>query len=434
MRAIFESSGLTSKKAAIIFVPSRLSTDGIKYFDRKKYLALYSAEFSQRTILSIIKPLSYLLYEYKDSKNLEILSKILSMEEISVISAPTATILGWADIESFKSGIEKSLKSKMREKNLQGDILLKMIESEGLNAACIKIQKMLSDKLSKSVIIFSISFLNAVQWDLIRSFMKWDKGAEMFTNLYVGSEIGPFASSLGNFELARLNKMYVFPLTLPVIEYKKSRALISRTPYKMGKLYVSRIDNSHPLLNINTDDVIIIEDQQKLPLIGGDIIRSGFKLKYPINISKKVKIPDNINVFAGDFFTLGEFDLISPRYLLDCLANNCKLKIDSLLLVRTEDKYHFWELILPEGQYSECQDKEKLINVIYNCPKESGLKRAIENNHIAIRLIDEQPVDFLATRSEVLAKVQKGNTPKGILKRWALYIVTPTSVSEHNII
>ena len=87
MQAIFESSGLNSEKSAVIFVPSRTNLDGINYLNDKQYLSLYSSEFSQRTMLSIIKPHSYLLHEYKMSKDLDVISKILSLEEIAVISA-----------------------------------------------------------------------------------------------------------------------------------------------------------------------------------------------------------------------------------------------------------------------------------------------------------------------------------------------------------
>ena len=69
MQAIFESSGLNSKSSAIVFVPSRLKFDGIRTYKDKKYISLYSSEFSQRIMLSVIKPKSYLLYEYKNSSN-----------------------------------------------------------------------------------------------------------------------------------------------------------------------------------------------------------------------------------------------------------------------------------------------------------------------------------------------------------------------------
>jgi len=42
---------------------------------------------------------------------------------------------------------------------------------------------------------------------------------------------------------------------------------------------------------------------------------------------------------------------------------------------------------------------------------------------IILKKLSENPVDFLATRSEILEKVRNGKNPKGILKKWPLYII-----------
>ncbi len=434
MRAIFESSGLTSKDSAVIFVPSRLKLDGINESNNSQYISLYSSEFSQRVMLTAIKPISYLLYEYKNSKNLAIIAKILSLENLSVISAPAATILGWANIDKFREGLKKSIENINIIDDPLTEEFIVMIKNEGFNTASYKIQNQLSEKVSKATIIFSISSLNTYQWDLIRKFMKWEKGNEKFTNLYVGSEIGPFASSLGNYSLACLNKMYVFPLTIPVVEYKGKLSLITQAKNKIGKLLVSRQNNSHPLINIDTGDVIEIKNQEKIPIIRGEIFRSAFRLKYPINISKKVKSSENINVFAGDLFTLREFDIFAPRYLLDCLINGCKIQTDSLLLVGVQDNQVPWELFLPANEEIKCINNEEILKTIKTCPYEEQIENAIQNNYLNITMIDEQPVDFKATRLGILKKVQKGIIPKGILKKWALYVVLPTSISEEKIL
>jgi len=70
MQAIFESSGLDTKSSAIIFIPSRLEFDGIRRSEDTTHISLYSSEFSQRIMLSVIKPYSYTFYEYRNSKNL----------------------------------------------------------------------------------------------------------------------------------------------------------------------------------------------------------------------------------------------------------------------------------------------------------------------------------------------------------------------------
>jgi len=434
MRAIFESSGLSSEGSAVIFVPSRLKTDGINESENQNFISLYSSEFSQRIMLSAIKPKSYLFYEYKNSKNLEIISKILSLENLTVVSAPAATILGWANLEKFRQGLKNSFDAINKYDNPIIDKLLAIIKSEGFNAASIKIQEKLSKKISKATVIFSISSLNSNQWESIRIFMKWEKGKERFTNLYVGSEIGPFASSLGDYELAKSNKMYVFPLTLPVLEYKGNCNLITKTNNRIGKLLISRQNNSHPLINIDTGDVIVIEDLERIPIISGEIFRSGFRLKYPINISKKIKILKTSDIYAGDFFNLREFDIFAPRYLLDCLINECKIKTDSLLLVGFDDNDVPWELILPTSEDIKCKSDEEIRKTISTCPKEEEIEKAIQNNYLRIKMINEQPVNFKATRLEILEKVQKGNIPKGILKKWPLYLVLPTSISDEKIL
>jgi hypothetical protein len=434
MQAIFQSSNLDSISSAVIFVPSRLVSDGINEYEHKKFISFYSSEFSQRIMLSVIKPKAYLLYEYKNSKNLEIISKILSLENISVISAPAATILGWANPEKFRNGLKRSLDQISKNQNPLLEKLLNMVRNEGINVASVKIQKLLSEKVLNATLIFSISSLTSSQWDIIRNFMKWDKGKEKFTNLYVGSEIGPFASSLGDMRVARENKMYVFPLTLPVIQYKGKLNLITRINYNYGKLLVSRLNGSYPLINIDTGDVVSVEENETIPTIGGEILRAGFRLKYPINISNKIKLPGESDIYAGDLFTLNDFDIFAPRYLLDCLINNCKIDTDSLLLVGFTDNEVPWELFIPTSDMIECNNNDRIRKIIGACPKEENIDKALQNDHLAIKLINEHPVDFKATRSEILKKVQKGNLPKGILKKWALYLVVPSSISEDKIL
>ena len=278
MQAIFESSGLTSTKSAVIFVPSRTNLDGIRDLNNKQYLSLYSSEFSQRTMLSIIKPKSYLLYEYKKSKDLDIISKILSMEDISVISAPAITILGWADIEKLEKGLIKSIESFKKKTNNVDNNLIHLIEREGIIKATKIIQEKLSEKLSRTTIIFSTSSLSEQDWILIRKFMRWKKGEEKFTNLYVASEVGPIASSLGNFDVSRTNSMFLFPLTLDVLEYKGKKDIISRTENLIGKLLVSRFNNEEILTNIDLGDIIKIKTQNGLPQIEGRILHAKFEL------------------------------------------------------------------------------------------------------------------------------------------------------------
>jgi len=426
MQAIFESSGLDLNSSAIIFVPSRLKFDGIQKHGDKKFISLYSSEFSQRIMLSVIKPKSYLLYEYKNSRNLDIISKILTMDNISVISAPAITILGWADITRLQDGIKRSLDLINKTQNPKLEDLLLKIEKNGLVSASKEIQKELSKKIFKATLVFSISSLSKSDWELIRKFMKWEEGKEKFINLYVASEVGPFAASInkGDFEISRLNKMYILPLTIPVVEYKGNKEAISRTKNKFGKLYVSRLNNSGVLVNIDLGDVISIKHQEGLPQIDGRILRSSFQLKYPINLSKEIVIQSDYKVFAGDYFSFANFEVHNPRLLLNCLKENCGLNIDSLLLIRKKkvsDKP--WTLYLHSNGKKNCSNLKNYSKILLDCILNDEFKGGILNNEIKIKLVNENPIDFVVTRSEVLEKVRSGKNPKGILKKWPLYII-----------
>ncbi|MFX1371777.1 MAG: hypothetical protein ACFFCE_07945 [Promethearchaeota archaeon] len=426
MQAIFESSGLNSRSSAIIFVPSRLKFDGFNKYEDKEYVSLYSSEFSQRIMLSIIKPQSYSFYEYKNSKNLEILSNILMIENVSVISAPAITILGWADINRLKIGLKSSLNSIKQTDNPLTEKFLLDIKKKGIDSISKDIQKRLSEKIRNATLIFSISSLSEFDWKLIRKLMNWEKGQEKFINLYVASEIGPFAASIneGDFTLSRLNRMYIFPLTLPVLEYKGRKALISRTKNEFGKLYVSRLNNSRVLINIDMGDVISIKNQEGLPQIDGTILRSTFELKYPIKLLKEIDIKSYYKVFAGDYFNFPDFEIINPRLLLNCLKENCILNIDSLLLVNYKNSVkNSLKLFLYSNKEKNCSDLNSYKKVLLECIRNENFKEAILNNDIEIELIKNNPVDFLATRSEMLEKVRSGKNPKGVLKKWPLYVL-----------
>jgi len=424
MQAIFESSGLTNKNSAIIFVPSRIKHDGLQDYAGQEYISLYSSEFSQRIMLSIVKPQSYLFYEYKYAKTLDIIAKMLQLEDVAVISAPALTILGWANRDKLKSGIKASLSNLPEEQNPELISLINMINDKGLEEAVRLIQKKLSRKLSGATIVFSVSSLSEENWNLIRKFMHWEKGNEKFTNLYVISEVGPFAASISkkNYINTNYNDMLVFPLSIAALEIKSNIVPIFRINQGYGKLYVSRMDQEDPLINIDLGDVISVLDTNKgLPLIEGKILRSSFKLKYPVDISEKVKTPSSYNVFAGDYFTFKDFDIKEPRKLLFFLKEICDYPTDSMLLVSQKDVDYKFKLILPHS--SLCENGEIIkANIIKN-ESMQDFHSLFRDNKIKINLINEQPVNFFESRTNKLKKVRTGEIPKGILKKWPLYVL-----------
>ncbi|MFX1455300.1 MAG: hypothetical protein ACFFDB_07970 [Promethearchaeota archaeon] len=426
MQAIFESSGLNSHSSAVIFVPSRLNLDGLKYYKDKKYISLYSSEFSQRVMLSIIKPNSYTFFEYRNSKRLDVIAKILSLEKISTLSAPALTILGWADIEKFQHGLQESMQHVKDDGGPLLDKLKSKVENKGIKKAAIEIQRALSKKLSQTTIVFSISSLSEKDWVLIRKFMNWEKGEEKFINLYVSSETGPFAASItkNGFEFSRSGNLFVFPLILPVIEYKGTLRLISQTETKMGKLLISRINNSKTFINIDIGDIIRIVDQESLPQIEGKILRANFQLKYPIKLTPEIPIPPENKVYVGDLFYFDKFDFYYPRGLINCLNQNCNSDIDSLLLIKEdfEDREKL-KLFIPSKGKKDCINLSKNRELLSKCINNENFKTAILNNQIEIITLEKNPIDFLATRKEMLDKVRKGLIAKGILKKWPLYVI-----------
>ncbi|MFW9773827.1 MAG: hypothetical protein ACFFEO_16875 [Candidatus Thorarchaeota archaeon] len=426
MQAIFESSGLSSDSSVVIFVPSRLKIDGLNTYKQSKYISLYSSEFSQRLMLSIIQPQSYTFFEYKNSKNLNIIAKILSLNNVSTISAPAATVLGWADINKLKTGLKKSLKGVEENPDEGVDMLLNVVKSKGIERGALEIQKKLSNKLSKATLVFSISSLLEKDWGLIRTFMNWQLGEEKFTNLYVASEIGPFAGSIDkNVEKSNsTGAMNVFPLTLPVIESKGNKQFISETSSRIGNLLISRMNLSKAYINLDVGDVINIIDQQSLPLIEGQILRSSFQLKYPIKISKEITLPNGYTVYAGDYFTFNKFDIYDPRSLLNCLKSSFKMDCDAFILIGGEKiGNNHWKLVLFAKDALDIPNLQDYKNALLNCVEDESLKEVISNDIIEVQLINESPVDFLATRAEILDKVRTGKVPKGILKKWPLYVI-----------
>ena len=426
MQAIFESSGLNPKSSIVIFVPSRLKNDGINLYEGKSYIFLYSSEFSQRLMLSIIKPSSYTLFEYKNSKNIEIVTKILTMDNISAVSAPASTILGWADIEKFQIGLKNSLDQIKNIDNPLLETFLIKIKKEGIKNTAKEIQNLLSKKISNATVVFGISSLSENDWVTIRKFMNWERGKERFINLYVASEIGPFAASItkSDYSFSRTGNLYVFPLTLPVIEYKGKKELISRSKAQIGRLLISKLNDTKPFINIDVGDIIKIVNQEALPQIEGKILRSSFKLNYQIIVSNKIQLPSSFKVYAGDYFIFSNFEVYNPRYLLNCLKGNCSLDIDSILLLK-QNKINDakWKLVLLSGGENDCSNIEDYRNTLFKCINNDDFKEKIKKNLINIQLIKENPINFLATRSEMLNKVRRGKNPKGILKKWPLYVI-----------
>jgi len=432
MQAIFESSGLDSKKSGVIFVPSRIKHDGLNTIDNKQLISLYSAEFSQRLMLSLIRPDSYLLDQYKNSNNLEIIAKILSMEEIAIISAPALTILKWADLFRFRQGLEKSLNITPNEEFSELTALFKLIERSGLEKASLQIQNRLSEKLSKATIVFSISSLSPVEWALIRNFMNWKKGEEKFTNLYVASETGPFSASINEDSSngGTETDMYLFPLTIPVIKCNGNFELISRTKNKIGKLYVSRVGDSGYYINIDTGDVITIKSQDGLPKISDEILRADFQFRMPIKLSPKIDVKKNYEIRVGSYFKTNGIEIINPGRFLKCLGKKISNDIESSMLTEIKNNVLVWKISAIGSTTIKVISQKKLLDSVSGCPHGDEILKNIKNKKLRIEFIDFNPIEMKHSKSEIIQKIRAGILPKGALKRWPLYFVKLVNSSE----
>ncbi|MFX0133610.1 MAG: hypothetical protein ACFFDN_08200, partial [Candidatus Hodarchaeota archaeon] len=427
MQAIFEASGLNRKSSAVIFVPSRTFEDGLKINRKQKMISLYSSEFSQRLMLSLIKPHQYLIDQYKNSKNLFVLEKILEMEDISVVSAPASTILIWANIEKFSRGIKNFLAKNSESDKIKNSALFKKIKNQGLIATVKYIQNELSKKLSKCTLVFSISSLTEHEWYQIRNFMRWEKNKENFTNLYVASEIGPFAATIRKSTaiISPTDKMFIFPLNIPMIEIKGTRNLISHSDNKIGELLISRISENEALLNIKTGDIITIKQQVGLPQIGGDILRANFQLKKKLKISSELPIPKNYKILVGDYFDLEDIEIINPRRFSACLAQNCGFQRKSIMLFKSQINDQLWTMLIPIPSGNDCLDFKKFIQKLNLCPLSQNIRLAIEKNKLRLKFVENIPLESEEKRHELLDKVNKGLLPTGILKKWPIYVIVP---------
>lgn len=406
MKAIFESSGLTQKGSSIIFVPNRLSGDGHNDHSGFNSVRLYSSEFSQRLTLSVIKPKSYLMEFYQNSRSIPTLTRILDLDDIQVLSAPASTILNWADPHRLKKGLERSYQEMKKE---GGEFsLASLIERSGSAGAVKEVQKRLYDVLKEATLIFSTSSLSGEDWFLIDRFFGWDQESRRFTNLYVGSEIGPFAASID--PLDKMN-MCVFPLTYPLLEIAGERKPIVEVEGDLGRLFVSYLNNGKPIYNIETGDVIEVLEHKGMPRISSSILRAPFKLK------THVAMKDNSVVYTGDFFEFTEFTITNARILKNCVLEKGAQSKDELPMVLLSKEDHY-ELLHPDIDRSRAASTP--------CEGVRGFEKAVASGLLKMKK-GERPVKPLKQRKEVLKLNRKGAIPKGALKKWPFYYLKGSS-------
>ena len=92
-----------------------------------------------------------------------------------------------------------------------------------------------------------------------------------------------------------------------------------------------------------------------------------------------------------------------------------------MLLIAQKNEDDNYKLILPYS--SSCQNELIIKTKISNDKSMRDYHPLFKDSRINIDLIDEQPVNFYESRTKKLQKVRSGEIPKGILKKWPLYVL-----------
>jgi hypothetical protein len=424
MQAIFESSGVSSRSHVAIFVPSRLSGDGLSVQEGKPVIRLYSSEFSQRLVLALLKPTQYFFNHYRNSQSLPYIAQLLAMKHIDVLSAPASTILGWAHTSRLRRGLQRSIqshsKSTLAEIADSLDIPIKKFDASHLEAFTQYIQERLQEVLVSATLIFSTSSLSEADWTLLRAFMNWSSDTASYTNLYVGSEIGPFAASLRKkVSDPSHDTMLVFPLTVSTLQIDHQFQLLSRCPAGWGRLYTSHLRGGRPMINIDVGDIVHLLPITGYPMIQGKILRAAFPLKQSPTIFLPIPLPQHFSTYVGDYFSLNTHTIIDPQALRARLVQ-CGImkKTASLVLApHPSDGQGSWILFIPHRQMIDATDGE-----IQLCLKDMVLAE-LPDMPVSIHLLPTNPIHPPTPRQALVQKVQRGEAPKGVLKRWPLYII-----------
>jgi hypothetical protein len=172
------------------------------------------------------------------------------------------------------------------------------------------------------------------------------------------------------------------------------------------------------VINIDTGDVITVADQEGLPVIGGEVLRAQFQLKVDVSVSP-VTIPDS-RILVGSYFDINGIEIRNPRRLWACLADRCSIDGLSSGLMKPEGDTWVLAVFVPKN----CSPAD-IENGLTSCPGGESLGKALKKGQLHIEMAEKDLVEWVIPRSELLKKVRKGELPKGVLKKWPLYVVNP---------
>lgn len=424
MQAIFESSGASSHSHIAIFVPSRLSGDGLTVQNGKIVIRLYSSEFSQRLVLTLLKPAQYFVNHYQNSRSLQCIAQLLKMKHVDVLSAPATTILGWANTRRLRYGLQQSIlaHSELALAKIAPalDISINELNISRLEALTHYIQERLQEVLASANLIFSTSSMSEADWALLRTFMNWSSDHMSYTNLYVGSELGPFAASIRKkISDSSHDTMLVFPLTVSSLPIDRQFRLLSRAPTGWSRLHTSQLREGKVIFNIDVGDMIYLLPIASFPIIQGKILRAAFPLKQPPQVSLPINLPPQYSTYVGDFFCLDSCTIIDPQTLRACFAKYGLMKRTSSLVLapNPKDEQNAWILFIPCHDPTTADNEHALV-----CLKDT-IHTDLPHIPVSIHLLPMNPIHPSTPRQILVPKVQRGEVPKGALKKWPLYVI-----------
>ena len=139
-----------------------------------------------------------------------------------------------------------------------------------------------------------------------------------------------------------------------------------------------------------------------------------------------MKYPPKHFILVGDYFKFKNLEIIDPKRIKNCLSSCLEANLDSLLLINSDhNDPSQWILYLQRNYNKDIEKVSKLNKMISDCSDEATIEDALRGGYLDIQIIKESPISYLYPRTEMLEKVQNGELPKGILKKWPIYVVIP---------
>ncbi len=434
MAAIFEGSGMAPSNAAVVLLPSRLAGDGLVTGDRGPCMKLYSIEFSQRLGIAHCQPRELVIDEAKRANSLETLARVLSLDGIAVVSAPSTVVLGWCDVATIKRGLERSIARQGVEDIESVPLVAELVRSirdHGIEHVAKDVHARLVRKFKDARFIFGTTSLTAGQWRKFREFTGRAEGEENITNLYASSEVGPLAASISppGHDFPRPGgttntSLYCFPLAFPCLDTGNEIRLLPVERADHGVLLATRQGHDGLVVNLDTGDRLKVLDQEHgLPLLDGQVLRAGFFVKQGYPVPAFLPRAPASRFMAGDYLAKDGFEIENPSRAFETLHETFPGITRPLVFTAPASARDPWTLLVFFLHHDPVPDPATLLSACAG----SGDTRFISTYHASGMLdVHVTAIDpSLVKEERVLLgqKVRDGLLPKGVLKSWPAFVV-----------